>query len=703
MKQILQSLKTGAITIADVPKPALGSQSVLVRSENSLISPGTERMLIEFGKANLLNKVRQQPDKVRMVFDKARTDGISATLESVWSKLESPLVLGYSNVGTIQDLGGEVAEFNVGDRVVSNGPHAQFVAVSKNLCAKVPETVTNEEASFAILGSIALQGVRLLDAKLGETYVVMGLGVVGLLSVQILLANGCDVIATDFDTEKLKIAEQFGAKAINLSNDVDPIAYVQNATGGMGADGVILALSSESNQPVNQAAKMCRRRGSVILVGVTGLALSRAEFYEKEITFQVSCSYGPGRYDPTYEALGIDYPFGLVRWTAKRNIEAFLRLLEKKAVNVKPLITDIYDINDAYVAYERIEKQNNIIGLIINYLADDSSRQAAQLIVNRPVVKNSDHVGVSFVGAGNYAISKLIPAFNKAGANLKIICSKTGTSAYHAGKKFLFEKITTNFDDILNDDDTDAVVIATRHNLHTEMIIDALKAQKHVFVEKPLCLNTQELNKIMYVKNKYAADRILLVGFNRRKSRHITVAMRLLDQVHSPISIIINVNAGHIPENHWIHDKRIGGGRIIGEACHFIDLATFLARGKAISFSTSRMEMKSNDTISISLQFDNGSLAVINYFSNGNKQISKERIEIYADGKMILIDNFMKTTGYGWKKFQKFRTFGQDKGQTQYVSDFLKYIKGQSNYEYSDQEFFDNAELVLKIDEKNAY
>ena len=457
MKQILQSLKDGSTTLEDVPIPQAGAGSVLIQSEISLVSAGTERMLVKFGKSGWISKARQQPDKVKMVLDKARTDGLAATYDAVMSKLDEPLALGYCNVGRVAEAGKGVGELAVGDRVVSNGKHAEYVTVPKNLCARIPDGVSTEEASFTVLGAIGLQGIRLTQPTLGECIVVTGLGVIGLMVVQMLRAHGCRVLGIDFDESRLALARQFGAETANPGADEDVLEAAAAFSRGRGVDAVIITAATESNEPMHEAAQMCRKRGRIVLVGVVGLNLSRDDFYEKELTFQVSCSYGPGRYDPEYEEGGQDYPIGFVRWTEQRNFEAVLDLMASGALDVKPLITHRFDVDDAADAMDLLTSDKPSMGILIDYapgLRTDAVGLARKVELD-PVRPPAAEGNVAFVGAGNYAGRVLIPAFKAAGAELAAVVSSGGISAVHSGKKFGFKIASTDIKDVLTDPQID--------------------------------------------------------------------------------------------------------------------------------------------------------------------------------------------------------------------------------------------------------
>jgi len=679
MKQILQSLRNGKTEIANVPVPLSSKNSLLIRSSRTLVSAGTERMLVEFGKAGLIKKAKQQPDKVKMVLDKIKTDGLKPTLDAVFNKLNQPLPLGYCNVGKIIEVGDGVTNFVVGDRVVSNGKHAEVVDVPKNLCAKIPESVSDEEAAFTVLGAIALQGIRLIKPTLGETIVVTGLGLIGLLTVQLLRANGCRVLGVDFDENKLNLASKFGAEVVNLSKNQDPISISESFSRGRGVDGVIITASSQSNELIHQAAQMCRKRGRIVLVGVTGLNLSRDDFFQKELTFQVSASYGPGRYDPNYEEKGQDYPVGFVRWTEQRNFEAVLDMMDAGLLDVRQLISHKFDISKSIDAYEIISNNKPSLGILLKYPGIEIDASSHTLKLNIPSknernykVEKNQKIKVSFIGSGNYASSVLIPAFKSTNVELLSVISKAGVSGIFAAKKFQFAETSTDSNRVFDDKESDAVVITSRHDTHSKFVLQGVKYGKHIFVEKPLCISLDELEEI---KSKYNPSKLLMVGFNRRFSPQVQRMKDLLSSVNDTKSIVMTVNAGFIPLDHWTQDLEIGGGRIIGEACHFIDLLRFIIDKPITNHSFSRMKSPSNDTISINLIFLDGSIGTIHYFSNGSKSYPKETIEVFSSGKVLRLDNFRKLTGYGWKNFKKMNLFRQDKGQKACVKAFVDSIE----------------------------
>ena len=670
MYQLIQNLKSGETLLENVPAPQVRAGQVLIHTSRTLVSLGTERMLVEFGKANLLSKARQQPDKVKQVFEKIQSDGLMPTLEAVFRKLDQPLPLGYCHVGKVVALGAGVTDLAIGDRVASNGHHAEMVCVPRNLVAKIPDGVSDDEAAFTVIGAIGLQGIRLLNPTLGETVVVVGLGLIGLLTAQLLRLNGCRVIGIDPDTTKLALAQTLGIDPLNPAN-ADVVRAVTELTGGVGADGVVITASTKTDEVMTQAARMSRKRGRLVLVGVVGLNLSRADFYEKELTFQVSCSYGPGRYDADYEQAGQDYPLPFVRWTENRNFQTILQLLGSGQLQVKPLITEVVPLADYQQIYGNMGRKGpgtgsgSITSLLRYPEATASPSVSVQL---REVVAGPAAGVVGIIGAGNFAGSTLVPALQKAGATLHGIASANGLSGTLLAKKYGIATSTTDYHSLLNDPAVDLCVITTRHNNHARLTIEALQAGKHVFVEKPLVIYDDELPAVIAAQQ--AAEKTVTVGFNRRFSPTAQRAKALLGGDASgavPMNVVATMNAGAIPANSWVHDRAVGGGRILGEACHYIDLLTFLTGSRVVSVCMNAMGQhpsETTDSASILLRYENGATGVINYFANGSKAYAKERIEVYSQERTLILDNFKSLKGYGFRGFSGM-SGGQDKGHTE--------------------------------------
>lgn len=683
MKQILQSLENGQTEVAEVPAPLVRSGHVLIQTRASIVSVGTERMLVEFGKANLLQKARSQPERVRQVIDKVRTDGLGPTLTAVRSKLSQPIALGYSSAGVVIGVGSGVEGFAVGDRVVSNGPHAEIVSVPVNLCARIPEStvpVAFEHAAFSVIASIGLQGIRLAQPTLGERFVVTGLGLIGLLTVQLLRANGCEVLGIDIDASRLELARSFGARTVNLGAGEDPLEAARAFSEGRGVDGVLITASTKSSEPVHQAAQMCRKRARIVLVGVTGLELSRADFYEKELSFQVSCSYGPGRYDPGYEDKGQDYPFGFVRWTEQRNFQAVLSLIAQGTLKLEPIITHRFPLDRAEEAYGLVSGGGKALGVVLEYPDSSSQTRTVTLTPSSATSSQASRPVVGVIGAGNYTAQVFMPALKQTGADLSMIASNGGVSAVHLGRKFGFARATTDAGSIIRDGRVNIVVVTTRHDSHARYACEALQAGKHVFIEKPIAIRRDELQELEQVyQDLRSRGRAPLVGigFNRRFAPQIVKMKPLLDGVRDAKALVMTVNAGFIPANHWTQDPRVGGGRIIGEACHFVDLLRFLVGHPISRVSAICAEGPQGtipDRVTISLGFTDGSIGTVHYLANGHKSFPKERLEVFAAGRILQLDNFRRLTGFGWPGFRAMNLSNQDKGHAANIAAFIKAV-----------------------------
>lgn len=677
MKQVLQNLKSGAIEVAEVPCPMVRAGHLLIQTRASLISAGTERMLVEFGKGSLLAKARSQPDKVKQVLDKIRTDGLMPTLEAVFSRLDEPMPLGYCNAGVVLEVGAGVEGFKPGDRVVSNGAHAEVVCVPKNLCARIPDGVDDDAAAFTVLGAIALQGIRLCNPTIGETIVVTGLGLIGLMAVQMLLANGCRVIGIDIDPNRLALAAKLGAMTVNPASS-DPAAAVTALAEGRGADGVIITASAKTNDIMKQAAQMSRKRGRIILIGVVGLELSRADFYKKELSFQVSCSYGPGRYDANYEERGQDYPAAFVRWTEQRNFQAILELMASRRLDVAPLISKRIAHGSAQEGYSALTHEREALGLVLKYPnAGVAMSRVVPLAGAVASVPAAGRAVVGLIGAGNFAKMTLLPALKGLPVELRTIVSAGGVTSLHNGRRFGFAQAATDHREIINDPAINTVIIVTRHNLHAAMTLEALAAGKHVAVEKPLCLNARELDQIIAAQK--SSGRQLLVGFNRRFSPHAVKMKSLLAGRSQPMCLTATINAGVIPPESWTQDALVGGGRIIGEGCHWIDLMRYLTGAPITTVVATRIGEAPgvavrDDKMTVTLTFADGSIGTLHYFGNGDKGYPKETIEVFGDGRVLRLDNFRLLTGYGWPSFRKLKTRRIDKGHGEEFRQFVQSV-----------------------------
>lgn len=674
MKQVLQNLKTGQLTVTDVPSPVAQRGRVLVRTVASLISAGTERMTVDMAKKSLLGKARERPDLVKQVIQKARNEGLMNTINAVRSKLGSSTALGYSAAGFVIGIGEDVTEFRVGDRVSCAGAgyasHAEVLSVPKNLCVRLPDNASFDAGAFGTLGAIALQGVRLAEPTLGEAVVVIGLGLIGQLTVQLLKANGCRVFGIDLDPEKILLAKKLGAEDGAVS-DAEAKHAVMEWSRGRGADAVLITAATSSNQPVELAGEISRMKGRVVAVGMVGLDVPRNLYYTRELTLKISMSYGPGRYDPEYEERGHDYPFAFVRWTEGRNIEAFLDLVAAEQMDVESLITHRFSIDDAERAYQLIsgEAKEPYLGVLLGY---DTERELPARIesANAGVRRASapqQSVRVGMIGAGGYAKAMLLPNLKASGAVFRGIATASGVSARDIGDTYGFAYCAQGAEEIINDDEVNLVVIATRHDSHAALARSALERGRHVFVEKPLALNDAELESVIGAARHSQGQ--LMVGFNRRFSPHARTAKEFFANRQSPLSISYRVNCGRISPESWIQDSHEGGGRIIGEVCHFIDLMHFLTgavttRVYAESIVSRNQQIVDQDSVFITLRFSDGSNGSIAYLAEGDKVMPKERVEIYGEGKTFILDDFRSATTYRNGREQTSRLRNQDKGQS---------------------------------------
>jgi predicted dehydrogenase/threonine dehydrogenase-like Zn-dependent dehydrogenase len=671
MKQVLQDFGSGKLSVAEVPPPVAQRGRVLVRTAASVISAGTERMTIEMGQKTLLGKARERPELVKQVIQKARNEGFQPTIEAVRARLSSLKALGYSAAGTVIEVGEDVTDFQVGDRVACAGAeyasHAEVLSVPKNLCVRIPANVSMEAAAFSTLGAIALQGVRLAETTLGESVVVIGLGLIGQLTGQLLKANGCRVFGVDLDQQKVDLAKRLGADDGSTLDQVE--GRVMDWSRGRGADAVLITAATSSDQPIELAGKILRLKGRVVAVGLVGLEIPRELYYQKELTLKISMSYGPGRYDPEYEERGHDYPFAYVRWTEGRNLEAFLDLVAAGRINVEPLISHRFSIDDAEQAYQLIagQTQEPYLGILLGYDPKrplesrfaGASRKSGQRVPEKTV-------RIGMIGAGNYAQKFLLPNFQAAGVDFHSVATASGVTARQVADKYGFRYCVSSADEVLEDKEINLVVVATRHDTHAKLARRALESGRHVFVEKPLAMNDEELDEL--ISTAIVAEPCLMVGFNRRFSPLARSAQDFFKDRKAPLSISYRVNAGRIPPTHWIQDPRQGGGRIIGEVCHFIDLMHFLTgsittRVYAEAVRSSQTDMVDHDSVFVTLRFADGSNGSIAYLSEGDKLMPKEHIEIFGQEASFVLDDFRTAITYknGKEKRQSLRS--QDKGQ----------------------------------------
>lgn len=684
MKQVTQTLRTGVVEVNDVPVPALSDKFVLVQNSTSVISAGTEKTKIDMGKKSLLQKAKARPDLVKQVIGKIKTEGLKKTLQTVNSRLDSPSPLGYSCAGSVVAAGGLVEGLQPGDRVACGGAdyanHADFVAVPKNLVVKVPDNVSDEEAAFTTVGSIALQGVRLAEPLLGETFLVVGLGLLGQIAVQLLKANGCNVIGTDLDAALVERAEGFGAMGVPPGADVAGICNAMTA--GHGVDGVLVCAGSSSNSIIELCGAVTREKGRVVVVGAVRMDIPREDYFKKEISVVISRSYGPGRYDPVYEENGNDYPLAYVRFTEQRNMETFLNLVSQGKLDVKSLITHRYPVDQAAVAYDLIEgaKTEPYLGIVLQYQPRPYNPNESSRIQVTPAVVTGDKVKLSFYGAGNYATASLLPPMQASGqVAFSGLVTASGRSAQGVAKQFGFGFCAAGFDELLQSD-TDAIVVTTRHDTHGPAVRDALQASKHVYVEKPMAMGVAELAEI-HAAYKQAGTAQMMVGFNRRFAPATEKVLEHFNGVKSPLVVNIRINAGHIPADHWIQDPQAGGGRMIGEGCHFIDLASALVRSNvktvyAVGSGKAEKSALLNDNLCLTLTFANGSVANITYTADGAKAMPKESIEVFGGGRSAQIHDFKEVTLFSGDTSSRTVKLGvQDKGQKAMINAWLDALR----------------------------
>ena len=670
MKQLIQSFKTGELGLFEVPAPVCQDNGALVQTTVSLVSAGTEKMLVDFAKKSLLAKAKDRPDLVKQVIGKMKKEGVKNTLEKVFTKLDSPIPLGYSSAGRVIELGSNMSGLNIGDRVACGGAgyanHSEINYVPKNLMVKIPDGVDDIDASFVTVGAIALQGVRQTEPKLGERVAVMGLGLLGQLTVQLLKANGCKVIGSDVDPDKIELAKKLGADEACHASEL--ISKAKEFSNGYGVDAVIIAASTMSNQPVIDAAEISRMRGRVVFLGMVGMDIPRNDYYKKEIDLRLSMAYGPGRYDPEYEEKGNDYPFDLVRWTEQRNFEAFLGLIDEGKITPKEILTHEFDFDDAMDAYDLLEGKvkEKYLGIVLKYKSDIKLDEH-KIVQRTTKAVTSDKINVGLIGAGNFTKSVILPNMQKVGGyELVGLCTATGVSASGTGKKYDFKYMTTDSSEIFKNSEINSVFITTQHDKHASAVIESIKAKKHCFVEKPLCIYEEELEAI---KEAYTGETIVQVGFNRRFSPMIESMKK---GISGQVSVNYRVNAGIIPKDVWIQDRSIGGGRIIGEVCHFIDTCSYLISSDVVSvFATTitkdDQSIPDEDNVNITLNYANGSTATIGYYAYGDTTMPKEYIEVFGNGVSMSMTDFRELIVYSGGKANKTKSANQDKG---FVNEF---------------------------------
>jgi predicted dehydrogenase/threonine dehydrogenase-like Zn-dependent dehydrogenase len=701
MKQVLQSSRTGEIRVLDVPVPAVPAGFVLVRTMASLVSAGTERMMVQFAEKNLAQKAMARPDLVRQVLEKVRRDGLMTTVNAVRSRLDEPMALGYSAVGTVIDAGPDVTDVKPGDRVACAGAgfanHAEVICVPRNLSVPIPDGVSFEDAAFVTLGAIALHGVRLAELQLGGQVAVIGLGLLGQLTVQLARASGCRVAGVDLLEDRIELARQLGADlAVTPSQGPDAL---RSWTAGIGVDAVLVTADTSSNDPIELAGVIARDRGTVVAVGAVGMAVPRRTYYPKELRFLISRSYGPGRYDPAYELQGHDYPLSYVRWTERRNLGSFLELVGAGLVKVAPLVTHRFPVSEATGAYDLItgKTPGTFLGVVLQYPSEpDLSQRIEVAAAAAPRTAASGSIGV--LGAGSFASGTLLPAFKQAGAAFRGIASRQGLTARTCADRFGFAFCTTEERQVLDDPATDTIVVATRHDLHARQVLAARAAGKHVFVEKPLCISEDEMRQLA---DAYAApgSPLLLVGFNRRFAPLAQELAKFFADAGEPLAVHYRVNAGYIPPDHWVHDPAIGGGRVIGEACHFIDFIGWLVRSAPLRLTATALPdagRYSGDNTVITIQYDNGSAGTLTYVASGDKALGKERIEVHGGSRSAILDDFRQLDLFrgGRHRVEKTR-LRQDKGHAAECEAFVRAIREGRPSPIARDEIFQTTALAF--------
>lgn len=722
MKQVF--LKAGKIVVDEVSPPVLDDNGVLVANAFSLISSGTERGTVKSGRESLLQKAIERPDLANKLLLKIRQEGITRTLAKVKGIIQEPKPLGYSTSGIVIEIGKNITDINVGDRVACGGAqsahHSEIDLVPRNLIVKIPENVGMPEAAFTTIGAIAMQGIRRAKGSFGETIVIIGLGLLGNLAAQISHSQGYKVIGFDLDERRVDLAKSLGIESYTLK-EVDPLKKVLERTGGFGADAVILYVATDSSQPVNLAFDMCRQKGKVILVGVCGLQLDREKMYKKELDFLISTSYGPGRYDQIYEEGSIDYPIGYVRWTENRNMEEFVNLIYQGKIKVKELISVTFPIDEATNAYRFLESDEKPLAILLKYGYEKYIKKPLterQIFITSPAKKSDGKINVGIIGAGSFVRSVHLPNFKDLSQyyHLRAVATHHGEKGKFLAQKYKMDYATTDYREILKDENIDLVFIGTRHNLHYPMVMDALDIRKTIFVEKPLCLTQEELEDI---KEKVEKTKIpIIVGFNRRYAPFMVAIRNILGKLSHPYFIQYRVNVEFVPRDSWMQDPTTGGGNIVGEACHFFDLFNFLI-GKDIQVEKIQVEyipvnnknVIAPENINVSIKYTDGSLAVLNYTSMGNKDLPKERMEIFADGKSFVLNDYVSLEVYGIdpKKFKissarmkrnKFILPVQDKGLKQELIELAKFLKGETTKIITFSEVISAMEITFDIEEK---
>ena len=678
MKQLVQSYKSGEVKLVDVPVGPPGRNEVQIQTRASLISAGTERMLVSFGRSSLLQKARSQPGKVRQVIEKVKTEGLLDTYDAVTAKLDQPVPLGYSNVGIVRAVGAGVTEFSIGDRVISNGRHAEIVNVGVNLVDRIPDNVSDSLATYAVVGSIGLQGIRLIKPEFGETVLVYGAGLIGILSIQMLSRNGCRVIAVDIDPENLKVAGKYGAEVVHVTSKNGIEAQVEALKLDSGIDAALITAAAKNDSIVKNCCSVLRKRGRIVLTGVVDLHFDRSWLYEKELSFQVSCSYGPGRYEEGYEGRGLDYPIAFVRWTEQRNISAVLSAMANGWIHTDYISRENFDFSNAATAYDLLTNKEGSrppMAIELTYGQEVEDDTCIAVIGNGALARTNSRTPISVIGAGNYATRRMLPGLTSHGYKIKHIVSKGGLSASIAALKFNALFSTVDINEVVNAKDVGGVCIATRHDSHTELVLKMIEAGKMVFVEKPLAINMDQLNQLEALTEKQKCH--IFVGFNREFSEYTKIIKANFSSDKSPKIISFEMNAGIIPSNHWTQDINVGGGRLIGEAIHYISLSQFIADSRIKNFHIESLSstVQVPDTFALTINFENGDLANILYYANGSSKYKKELIKCIGGGKVFELDNFKQLRGFGPGISINKKSLRQLKGQSECFADFAEHVQ----------------------------
>lgn len=705
MKQVL--IKKGKAYTEDVPAPTVGENTVLVQVYYSCISVGTEMSGVISSGESLIKKALKQPEKITKVINNVKKEGLFRTIQKVQGKLEEGTQTGYSTSGVVVEVGSKIKDIEIGDKVACAGAgianHAEYIEVPRNLLVKIPDEVDFDLASTVTLGAIAMQGVRRAEVKLGEYVAVIGLGILGQITVQLLKTNGCRVIGVDLDERRIQKAISLGLnKGINSKNE-DVVKIATAFSDGFGVDAVIITVATSSKEPLAHAFQMCRKKGRVVLVGVVGMEINREDMYKKELDLLISTSYGPGRYDENYEQKGVDYPYAYVRWTETRNMQEYLKLVADKKINIRPLIEKEYKIEEASKAYEELKTvEDKPLIVLLKYNREKESQIARRIEVQSKPIKKDGRINIAVIGAGGLAKGVHLPNLMKLKDvyNLYAIASKTGSNAKATAQKFGAKYATTNYKEILEDKNIGAVIIATRHNLHAKMAIEALKAGKAVFLEKPMALNKKELDELAKAINE--TKKPFMVGFNRRFSKYAREVKRYISGRTNPMIINYQMNAGYIPLDHWVHTEE-GGGRIIGEACHIFDLFNYFTEAEVESISVDRITPKTQhfsaqDNAVITLKYKDGSICTLTYTALGNNQYPKEFCQVYFDGKIIIINDYKKLESYG-VKLKELKSVEPDKGQYEELKEFAKSLKGEIQLPIPLWQLIQATEISFKVNE----